>query len=171
MKHDRASGISVHQAAALLNHSVRWVQFLVSLGFITRAKHGQYSLVEVVRGALAYYENQLEKSTKSAAASRATDARTREIELRMAMRQRELIPIEDVKSVMAEFNAQIRAELTGLPERLTCDPMARRQLEEEVDATLCRLSKQADKLVVALMTGARTGSSHWLAGSAGPSAL
>lgn len=153
---DRPKGqtISVTQAAVLLNRTGRWVQNLVAGGFIAKSKRGQYSLVEVVRGALAYYESQLEKSTKAAAASRVTDARTRLIEINIAERQRELIPVEDAKAAMGEFAACVRTELTGLPARLTRNASERRKLEQEVDATLRRLSAQAGKSAVAMETGA-----------------
>ena len=152
---DRPKGqtISVQQAATLLNRSVRWVQNLVQNGYVVRSKAGQYSVVEVVRGALAHYENLIEKSSKSAAASRVTDARTREIEMRIAERQRELIPLEDAKAVIAQFAAQVRAELTGLPSRLTRDLDMRRKLEQEVDGSLRRLSAQANASAVTLDTG------------------
>ena len=149
----RGQTISVNQAATLLNRSVRWVQNLVQNGYVVRSKAGQYSVVDVVRGALAHYENLLEKSNKAAAATRVTDARTREIEMRIAERQRELIPLEDAKAVIAQFAAQVRAELTGLPSRLTRDLEQRRKLEQEVDASLRRLSAQANASAVTLATG------------------
>ncbi len=79
-----------------------------------RAQRGEYTLVGVIRGALAYYEDQLSKNNKAAVASRATEARTREIELRIQERSRELIPMEDAKAVVGEMAALVRAELAGL---------------------------------------------------------
>lgn len=55
----RGQTITVAQAAALLGRSDRWVQGLVKAGYMDRAQRGEYTLVGVIRGALAYYEDQL----------------------------------------------------------------------------------------------------------------
>ena len=60
----------------------------------------------LVRGALAYYEDLQTKNTKTAASSRATDARTREIELRIAERRRELISVERTLHFFVEPSIQ-----------------------------------------------------------------
>jgi phage terminase Nu1 subunit (DNA packaging protein) len=146
----KAQTITVGQAAALLGRSERWVTDLVQKGFIAKEARGQYSLVAVVRGAVAYYEDLIEKSNKSAAASRATDARTREIELRIAERRRELISVEDAKAVVLEFGAIVRAEFNALPARYTRDMTERRKLEQEVDGSFERIAAAARRAEAAL---------------------
>ena len=142
--------ITLAQAATLLNRSTSWVQKLVSEGYIARAGTNQYSVVAIVRGLLAYYEDLLEKSNKVAAASRATDARTREIELRIAERRKELIPVEDAKAVVMEYGAMVRAEFTGLPARYTRDIAERRKLEQEVDESFARIAAACERAESAL---------------------
>jgi len=118
-----------------------------------RATRGEYTLVGVIRGALAYYEDQLTKNNKAAVASRATEARTREIELRIQERSRELIPMEDAKAVVGEMAALVRAELAGLAARYTRDMEARRALEEVIDGALERIAGAAEKASTALVAG------------------
>jgi hypothetical protein len=118
-----------------------------------RATRGEYTLVGVIRGALAYYEDQLTKNNKAAVANRATEARTREIELRIQERSRELIPMEDAKAVVGEMAALVRAELAGLAARYTRDMEARRALEEVIDGALERIAGAADKAGAALVAG------------------
>lgn len=142
--------ITLGQAAALLNRSPRWVNNLAKEGFISKEGVGKYTVAEVVRGAMAYYESLLQKSTKTAAASRVTDARTREIELRIAERRRELIPQEDAKAVVLEFGAIVRAEFTALPARYTRDLAERRKLEQEVDGSFERIAAAAQRAEAAL---------------------
>ena len=142
--------LSLQQTATLLDRSISWVQKLVSEGYIARAGTNQYSLVAIVRGLLAYYEDLLEKSNKVAAASRATDARTREIELRIAERRKELIPVEDAKAVVMEFGTIVRAEFTGLPARYTRDIAERRKLEQEVDESFARIAAACERAEIAL---------------------
>jgi len=144
--------ITMSQAATFLNRSVSWVQTLVSQGYITRSGHNQYSLVAIVRGALAYYEDLLQKSSKVAAASRATAARTREIELRIAERRRDLIPMEDAKAEIAAVVSEVRAEIAGLGARVTRDLELRRQIDREADGILGRLAERAEQASRALAT-------------------
>jgi len=142
--------ITMSQAATFLNRSVSWVQTLVSQGYITRSGHNQYSLVAIVRDALAYYEDLLQKSSKVAAASRATAARTREIELRIAERRRDLIPMEDAKAEIAAVVSEVRAEIAGLGARITRDLELRRQIDREADGILGRLAERAEQASRAL---------------------
>ncbi len=142
---DKSKGqtISPAQAATFLSRSPSWVQALVSQGYISRQSYGRYSVVAIVRGALAYYEDLLQKSNKAAAASRATDARTREIELRIAERRRDLIPIEDAKAEIAAVVSEVRAEIAGLGARITRDMELRRRIDGEADGILGRLAERA----------------------------
>ena len=149
----RGQTITVAQAAALLGRSERWVQGLVKAGYMERATRGDYTLVGVIRGALAYYEDQLSKSNKAAVASRATEARTREIELRIRERSRELIAMEDARAVVGEMAALVRAELAGMPARYTRDMEARRALEEVIDGAHDRIARAAEKAGAALVAG------------------
>lgn len=148
-----AQTISVQQAATLLNRSVRWVQNLVSDGYIQKEGHGRYSVVAVVRGAMAYMDDMLEKSNKSAAASRATDARTREIELRIAERKRDLIALDDARAVVSEMAALVKAEFVGFPARVTRNLEERGRLEQEIDGSFKRLAAAAQSAENALATG------------------
>jgi hypothetical protein len=132
--------ISVGQAAALLNMSVRFVQQLTKEGYITRVANGKYSLVGVVHGAMAYYQAMLERSNKAAAANRATDARTREIELRIAEREGRLISLDG-------------AEMVGQGARITRDRELRRKIDADNDAALERMARRAERTCRALETG------------------
>lgn len=145
--------ITLQQAATLLNRSVSWVQKLVTDGYIVRAGTNQYSVVAIVRGLIAYYDDLLEKTNKAAAASRATDARTREIELRIAERRRDLIQQEDARAVVSEMAAMVKAEFSGLPARFTRDLAERRRLEQEIDGSFDRLAAAARNAGTALATG------------------
>jgi phage terminase Nu1 subunit (DNA packaging protein) len=152
---DKAKGqtITMAQAATLLNRSTSWVQKLVTEGYIVKVGTNQYSVVAIVRGILAYYDDLLEKSNKAAAASRATDARTREIELRIAERRRDLIPQEDARAVVGEMAAMVKAEFSGLPARYTRDMAERRRLEQEIDGSFERIAAAARAAGAALATG------------------
>ncbi len=112
---EKRQTISLAQAATLLNRSPSWVNLLVSKGYIAWDGYGNYSVVTIVRGEVSYYEDLLEKSNKAAAASRATDARTREIELRIAERRRHPIRHEDARAVVGEMAAMVTVTPTLRP--------------------------------------------------------
>jgi hypothetical protein len=145
--------ITVDQAAALLGRSRRWVYNLVQGGYIEKVETGKYTVVGVIRGAVAYYEDQISKNQKTAAASRATDARTREIELRIMERSRKLIPLEDALAVVGEMAAAVRSEFQGVPARYTRDMTERRRLEQEIDGAFDRLSRRSAEAERAMATG------------------
>ncbi len=150
-----ASGlIPIGQAARLLLISDERIRQLQKQGYIPRApKRGVVPLVGAVQGYLRYLKDEERQSSKSAAASRVTDARTREIELRIAERQRDLIPQEDARAVIGEMAAMVKAEFVGLPARVTRDLDLRRTLEQEVDASFARLAASAERARSALATG------------------
>lgn len=146
--------ITVTQAAALIERSTRWVQLRVREGWIRTDGRGRYPVPSVVRGALAYYEDQMQRMAKNAAANRVTDARTREIELRIAERSRALIPIEDAEAVVADLAGAVLSQLSGLPARVTRDLTLRRKIEAEVGKMIDNLRDHAAVQGAALLTGA-----------------
>ena len=146
--------IPIGQAARLLMISDERIRQLQKQGYIPRAlKRGVVPLVGAVQGYLRYLREDERQSSKSAAANRVTDARTREIELRIAERQRDLIPQDDARAVIGEMAAMVKAEFVGLPARVTRDLDLRRTLEQEVDASFARLAASAERARSALGTG------------------
>lgn len=149
----RGTILTLAQVSGLTGRSTQWVHQLVKAGFIPKESHGKYTLVGMIRGIIAYYEDLQSKNSKTAAASRATDARTREIELRIQERSRELIPLEDAKAELADWCSAVRAEFQGLPARYTRDMQERRRLEQEIDGAFERLSKRTSEAEHALAAG------------------
>ena len=145
--------LTVNQVAALCGRSTQWVHHLAKAGFVQKQGKNEYALVAVIRGVIAYYEDLQSKNSKTAAASRATEARTREIELRIQERMRDLIPLEDARAVVSEMAALVRAEFQGLPARFTRDMQDRRKLEQEIDGAFDRLSRRAEEAARSLETG------------------
>lgn len=143
--------IPIGQAARLLMISEERIRQLVKEGHVPRSeKRGYVQLVGTVQGYLRYLKDEERRSSKSAADSRVRDARALEIELRIAERSRELIPVEDALTDMAEFAGLVRSELAGLPARLTRLIDERQKVETEIDALLVRLAQKADEKASAL---------------------
>lgn len=144
----------IGQAARLLMISEERIRQLQKQGYIPRAqRRGIVQLVGAVQGYIRSLRDEERQSSKSAAATRVTDARTREIELRIAERQRDLIPQDDARAVIGEMAAMVKAEFVGMPARVTRDLALRRTLEQEVDASFARLAASAERARTALATG------------------
>lgn len=150
-KSDGAQGdlITLDVAGRLLMIGVERVRQLVKAGYIQRPKPGYTTIVSAVQGYIRFLKDEDRKSTKTAAASRATEARTAEIELRIAERKRDLIPQEEANMAMDLLVGVVVAELSGLPARLTRDVGMRRKYEAEFNAAKARIAKAiADSKVV-----------------------
>jgi len=145
--------LTVGQAASMCGRSEKWVHNLIAAGYIERQGQKGYIPVSIVRGAIAYYEDRLKEASKSATATKATEARTREIELRTAERARRVIPVEDSLAITSEIAQMARAEFSGLPARLTRDLDLRRAMEEAIDDIFARLAGKAAERGEALRSG------------------
>ncbi|TYB81767.1 hypothetical protein [Maritimibacter fusiformis] len=126
--------VGIREAASLLNRSTQWVHKLVAAGFVEKVGRGQYRISDITSGTVAYYEDLLQKSSKSATSNRVSEARAAEIELRTAERRRELIPQEEAIAAMDLVVGKVAETLSGLPARITRDLVLRRKIEAAVHA-------------------------------------
>jgi hypothetical protein len=145
--------ITLDVAGRLLMIGAERVRQLIKAGYIQRPKPGHTTIVSAVQGYIRFLKDEDRKDTKKGAAARATDARTREIELRIAERKRDLIPQEDAKAVVAQLAATMKAEFVGLPARMTRDMVERRRLEHEIDASFGRIADALESAEAALAVG------------------
>ncbi|MDP3316973.1 MAG: hypothetical protein Q8M47_13025 [Devosia sp.] len=146
--------IPIGQAARLLMISEERIRQLVKQGYVPKLeKRGYVQLVGAVQGYLKYLKEDERRSTRSAADSRVRDARALEIELRIAERTRDLIPLEDALTDMAELAGLVRSELAGLPARLTRIIDERQKVETEIDGVLTRLAERAAQKAESLEAG------------------
>ena len=148
-----SNSVTLRQAAAICQKSEKWVRNFVNDGFLTQERRGEYSPVNLVRGVIAYYDHLAEISSRKAKANSATDARTREIELRIAKQSSVLFPVEDSLAILSDVLTSARAEFAGLPAAHTRDVEERRSLEASIDAIFARLADKAGKCSEALRSG------------------
>src|SRR5262252_2093633 len=90
-----SSILTPEMAGELLMIGAERVRQLIRAGWIKRTSLG-LRLLDVVQGYIQFRNDAERRASKSAAASRVTDMRAREIEIRVARREGELIEIEDV---------------------------------------------------------------------------
>lgn len=145
--------LTTQQVATLLQRTPRFVQQLAKSGYIEQSGRNQFSLVAVMRGVMAYYEERLQKSNKAVAANKASEARTKQIEQQMEIRQRNLVPRADFYTAQDFVIAKQRAALSGLPARVTRDLDLREKIEAEIDHALRRTAEDIERAAHALEEG------------------
>lgn len=128
-----AETISIGEAAALLKVSDERVRQLVKMGYIKRVARGRFHLTDVVHGYIDFRNDDDRRSSKSATASRMHDAKAAKIELEIAEKKRELVPVEEAQAAIDIVIGKVNAEFSGLPARFTRDMTLRRKLEDEID--------------------------------------
>jgi hypothetical protein len=114
-----ASTIAMDVAVRLIKVSPRRLQQLVADGWIPRAGHGRYTVVGVVHGYIAYRDDLEQRRSAAISDTDLRAVRRREIEQRMAIRDRDLIDIVKHDAVFDEAIGMLKAELIGLPARIT----------------------------------------------------
>jgi uncharacterized coiled-coil protein SlyX len=153
-KAQEAGVIRIDQAASLLMISTERVRQLMRAGYIKRGKRaGTVALVAAVQGYIGFLKDEEKRSTKTAADSRVRDARAKEIEIRVAERERTLIPFEDAVAALDVVVSKVRTEVIGIPARMTRDISLRRKIETEVDGSLSRIADALTEATDALASG------------------
>lgn len=128
-KPEQANTITAEVAAKLIRLKERRFYQLVSEGWIKKP----YTVVSVVHGYLDFKEDAEKRAQLKAADNEVRRARAREIELRTAKSERELVPAEEADALVQMIVGQITAKLQGLPARYTRDVTERNRLETLVD--------------------------------------
>lgn len=134
--------VSLDVAAQLIMVTPRWVQKLAKDGWIPKAERGRYSLIGVVQGYINFLKDEARRASKSAADSRVRDARAREIELRVARQQADLIAYAEHVAILDEIIGHIRAEMDGAPARITRDLTVRQELQGIIHDCLDKASRR-----------------------------
>lgn len=146
--------IDAPSAARLLTITDTRLRQLVKDGWIkSTGKRGVYNTVECVQGYINFLRDEQRRAARSKADSRVRDARAAEIEIRTAERVRNLIPRDEAEGAIDFIFGQFKAELIGLPARVTRDIALRRLIENEIDDALERANKRIDEAGAALQAG------------------
>lgn len=145
--------LNLSQAAALVGRSERWVSQLRERGYIRTPKRGEYPVVAVLRGAMAYFEDKVASQADDAQKTATTDARTLEIELRIQQKREKLIDADVPGEVMDEFFEMAAHEMRAMPARVYKDRTKLNALAAEVEASLARIQKQSEAAKRRLQTG------------------
>lgn len=135
--------ITAGELADLVGVDARMVRFYAARDVAVRTDRGQYNLRQSIRNLISEARRTGEPNENRKAEARLKEARAREVELRIAERNRELIPMTDALEVVDGLMGLIRDELATLPARLTRNVDERAKIEAEIDAMLHRFADRA----------------------------
>ena len=131
--HIRSGIMTYADAGARMGTSSQWVLELIKQGYVNRAPGGGVVLAEAMAGYIKWLKDEQRRSTKTAGDTRVRDARAREIELRTARDEQELIPTEEAVAYAQMVVGALVSRLNGLPAQYTRDLDERRKLEATID--------------------------------------
>lgn len=138
---DQTGLISIEQASRLLMITPQWLRRLQADGFVAKGPRGKVLLVAAVQGYIKSLKAEERRSSKHAADSRVRDARAAMIELQMAERKRDLVPIEDATAALDLVVGKVKEEMGGLAARVTRDIGLRRKIEAEINGAQKRIAE------------------------------
>lgn len=146
MTSGKTGDVGAGELAAILGITDRRVRQLVDEGIFFRTGRGRYPLAESVQ---AYVEWRLKSERDRHAGKtpqdRVAELRAREIEQRIALKDRELITTAEHDAVFDEAFGLLKAALIGLPAALTRDLTQRRAIEDAIDGALNRTAARFEQ--------------------------
>jgi len=126
---------------------------LIQNGYVPKLPNGRIRKFESAAGWIKWLRDEARRSTKTSAESKVKEVRAREIELRIAQRERDLIPIEEALAFASDLCGAVRTNIDSIPARVTRDLSVRRTIEKEVNDALKRISDRAAELGQAIRSG------------------
>lgn len=145
--------ISTETACKLIMVSKVWLGKLVKDGYIEKVAHGKYDLVSVVQGHIRYLKDEERRTSKTSASTRMQDARTKQLERRMAVEAKELVNRDDARFVADFVAATTKNVMMQIPPRFTRNIAERDRLEAMIAEGLNEIADAVDEKATALETG------------------
>lgn len=145
--------VSTTELATLTALTPRRIQMLAEEGKIVRVSAGRFKLADVLPAMVRMAKEDARKTTASTKQGRLTEAKAREVELRIAEKQRDLVTLNEAIDAIDAVCGAFRTELSGLAARMHRTPDERSRLEAELDGILNRIADRFEQEGAALRTG------------------
>ncbi len=137
------------------NFSTRQITVLVEIGedrlaqieqagFIKRAGRNSWPAIETLSGLVRFYRDENRRGPKSTADAQWRAARAREIEIRIAERERKLMQTDEATKALENIIGLFLTELSGLPASVTRDLQFRQQIEDQIFNMRSRISNRLE---------------------------
>lgn len=147
--------ITLEQAGAMLGVTAERIRVLIKDGFIAKPARGRVTVSGAAKGYARYWQDKATDQTRSSASSRVSDARAAEIEQRIAMRNRDLAPIDELEEAF-DFVVGVCVEgWSALPAMITRDMEERTRIEGIVKMVQGRVAKHLGQAADAVRIGTK----------------
>jgi hypothetical protein len=140
-----AGMVPLGQAAHLLLLTEMRLRQLAKDGWFPPPVKGKVNLVLTVQGYIKFLRDEDRRSSKSAAATGLQAVRQREIEMRMAKDEGELLPLVEAMGVLDEYTGAVVTAIKNLPARFSRSMAERARLQPLVDEVLSAVAKAMTK--------------------------
>ena len=140
-------------ACQLLMLSRQRLDQLAADGWIARVAPGRWRIVDIVQGYIRFLKDEERRRSKTATLSRVQEARAAEIELRTARDSGQIIEMAEALALVDAVVGGLKADLDGLPARVTRDMTERRKLEAELHDVLTRSADRLEQEIDPLAAG------------------
>jgi hypothetical protein len=144
------TAVSLADAAKLIGKSSTWIGKLVHGGYLKRLARGRYKPCDVAQGHIRFMTDAQRRASKSGTLAAVQSARAREIELRIARADHELVEVDEATGVLDEVLGGLKADLDGLGASVTRDAGLRAAIEAKVDEILRRAAEGLQQKAKAL---------------------
>jgi len=132
--------VDVVKFAAFVRYTPTYIRQLQRDGVLPKGSRGEIPFLAGISALIQFLRAEERRSSKSAADTRVRDARARVYELQAAERERRLIEFSEALEFVDRIVGMFRAELSGLPARVTRDLTLRRTIEQALNELLDRLA-------------------------------
>ena len=147
--------VSTMDLADLLGFTTAHIRSLSREGVLPKADRGKFDLAAAVQSFVKWKAATSERTSgaQSTSADNLRDQRAHEITIKIAQRERELIPLADAIESHDEVTGEFLASLSSLPARISGVLRERQRLESIFDQERLRLSDRFGKSRKALVSG------------------
>lgn len=128
--------------ANMLGLTPRRLQQLVGDGHVPASDRGQYAVTVTAQAYFRFLQGDARRTTRSAANSRVSDLRAEEIEARNDRRAAAMLKEarQEALDMVDLFGGALKADIYGIPARVTKDLQLRRRIEAEIDGAFAAVA-------------------------------
>jgi phage terminase Nu1 subunit (DNA packaging protein) len=131
--------ITTAQLLCITGFSRAYLVELENRGIIKKEKRGYWKFPESANLIIGHLRES-NKRREGSPHAQVAKMRASEIEQRMLIRARRLVPMEMAEALVARWAGAVRSELGGVPARVSRDVQLRKAIEREINAALSRAS-------------------------------
>jgi phage terminase Nu1 subunit (DNA packaging protein) len=141
--------VTTADLALVLGITERRIQQLEKPGVFRRLGHGEWDLADSVQSYLRHrLQSEIRRRrppSRGNADEKLKTAKAAREELKLGLEERTLMPTEEAIAVLDDIVGTIRADMAGVPARLTRDMALRGRMETEIDAVFGRAADSFER--------------------------